>query len=177
MEARHPTSVETPAQQILAALKRAGIDLIASLPDQWLGDLLRRCEEDPEITHVKLAREDDGVGICAGAYLGGRKAALICQNAGLLLSVNAIAGMAYHHQIPFLILAAHRGCFDDGHYYQMYKGRMTEPVLRAMGLPYYVLEGPGQFHLIEEGSRQSLLSRLPLVLLLRRGALVAGATK
>jgi sulfopyruvate decarboxylase subunit alpha len=175
MNALHAASGEAPAARILAGLRRAGIDLVASLPDQWLGALIKQCEEDAGITHVKLASEDDGIGICAGAYLGGRKAALVCQNAGLLLSVNALGGMAFHHQIPFLIIAAYRGCFDDGYYYQMYKGRMTEPVLAAMGLPYYVVDGPEQFHLIEQGARQSFLSRLPLVLLLRRRALVASA--
>jgi sulfopyruvate decarboxylase subunit alpha len=166
---------DAPAAQILAGLKRAGIDIVVSLPDQWLGDLIKRCGEDPEITHVQLAREDDGVGICAGAFLGGRKAALICQNAGVLLSVNALGGIAFHHQIPFLVLAAHRGCFDDSYYYQMYKGRTTEAVLRGMGLPYYIIDGPEQFSLIEQGARQSFLSRLPLILLLRRNALVAPA--
>jgi sulfopyruvate decarboxylase subunit alpha len=158
---------------ILEQLKRAGIDLIASLPDQWLGGLIQQCESDPAITHISLAREDDGVGICAGAYLGGRKAALICQNAGILLSVNALGGMAYHHQIPFLILAAHRGHFDDGQYYQMYKGRLCEPVLAAMGLPYYVVDGPDGLSLIADGAREAFLKRLPVVLLLRRRALVA----
>ena len=169
------SQAEAPAGLIVAGLKRAGIDLVASLPDQWLGDLIGRCDADPDITHVKLAREDDGVGICAGAFLGGRKAALICQNAGVLLAINAVGGMAFHHQIPFLVIAAQRGCFDDGYYYQTYKGRLTEPVLKAMGLPHYVIDGPDQLALVEQGARQAFLSRLPLVLLLRRNALVAKA--
>ncbi len=164
---------EAPAAQILAALKQAGISLVASLPDQWLGDLIGRCEADSEITHIKLAREDDGVGICAGAFLGNRKAALICQNAGILLSANALGAMAFHHQIPFLILAAYRGSFDDNYYYQFYKGRTTVPVIEAIGLPHYVIEGPEEFYLIEPSVRQSFLMRVPLVLLLRRRALVA----
>ena len=157
---------------IVEQLKRAGISLVASLPDQWLRDLIGACEADPAITHVKLAREDDGVGICAGAWLGGRKAAVICQNSGVLLSANALGGVAFHHQIPLLMLTAHRGCFDDNQYYQMYKGRITEPVLRAMGLPHYVIDGPEQFPLIEQAARQAYLSRLPMILLLRRRALV-----
>ena len=156
---------------ILEHLKRAGIDLVASLPDQWLGELIRQCDEDPAITHIKLAREDDGVGICAGAFLGGRKAALICQNAGVLLSVNALGGIAYHHQIPFVIVAAHRGHFDDNQYYQQYKGRLCEPVLEAMGLPHYVIEGPEQLSLIVDGAREAFLKRMPVVLLLRKQAL------
>src|SRR5438034_7202822 len=116
---------------ILYHLNCAVFDLVASLPDQWLGELIRQCEEDPAITHIRLAREDDGVGICAGAFLGGRKAALICQNSGVLGSVNALGGMAFHHQVPLLIIAAHRGTLEDNQYYQMYKGRLCEPVLAA----------------------------------------------
>lgn len=55
----------------------------------------------------------------------------------------------------------------------MYKGRLTEPVLKAAGFPYYVIDGPEQLHLVEQGARQAFLSRLPLTLLLRRNALVA----
>ena len=156
---------------ILEHLKRAGIDLVASLPDQWIGELVKQCEADPAITHIRLAREDDGVGICAGAWLGGRKAALICQNAGVLLAVNALGGIAYHHQIPFLILAAHRGHFDDGQYYQQYKGRLCEPVLAAMGQPHYVVDGPDELSLIADASREAFLKRMPVVLLLRKRAL------
>lgn len=159
-------------ERIVDHLKRAGISLVASLPDQWLGPLIERCESDPDLTHVKLAREDEGAGICAGAYLGGRKAALVCQSSGVLLSANALGGIAFHHQIPFLVLAAHRGSFDDNQYYQMYKARVMVPVLEGLGLPYHVIDGPEQFALIEQGARQAFLSRMPLVLLLRRRALV-----
>jgi len=159
--------------EILERLKRAGITLVASLPDQWLGNLIRECESDREITHIRLAREDDGVGICAGAFLGGRKGALICQNSGVLLSVNALGGVAFHHQIPLLVIAAHRGCYDDNQYYQMYKGRVTERVLEGMGLPHYVIDGPEQLSLIEDGVRHAYLNRLPVVLLLRKRALLS----
>lgn len=156
---------------ILGELKRAGIDLVASLPDQWLGDLIRQCETDPAITHIRLAREDDGVGICAGAWLGGRKAALVCQNSGVLLAVNALGGIAFHHQIPLLVIAAHRGHHDDNQYYQMYKGRICEPVLKAMGLPHWVIDGPDELPMIGDAARQAYLNRLPVVVLLRKKAL------
>lgn len=162
----------SPARLIVSALKRAGIDLVASLPDKWLSDLIEEIAADPVIFHVRVAREDDGVGLCAGAYLGGRKAALVCQNAGLLLSANALAGYALHHQIPFLVLSAYRGSHDDTYYYQMYKGRVTLPVLDALGLPHHVVASPTDFYLIEEGAQQAYLTRMPVVLLLTRRALL-----
>jgi sulfopyruvate decarboxylase subunit alpha len=156
---------------ILGELKRAGIDLVASLPDQWLGDLIKQCEADPAITHIRLAREDDGVGICAGAWLGGRKAALVCQNSGVLLAVNALGGIGFHLQIPLLVIAAHRGHYDDGQYYQMYKGRICEPVLQAMGLPHWVVSTKDEISIIGDAARQAYLNRLPVVVLLRKKAL------
>lgn len=160
------------AQQLVARLKSQDIKFVASLPDQWLKDLILACEADTELRHVRLAREDDGVGLCAGAWLGGMRAALICQNSALLLAANVLAAMAHHHQIPFLVLAAQRGSFDDNQYYQMYKGRVAEPLLSALGLPYHVIDGPEDFDLVQHGARQAYLCRQPLVLLLRRRALV-----
>ena len=162
----------TPAEQIVGGLKRAGITLAASLPDKWLAPAIDAIDADPEITHVRLTREDDGVGLCAGAFLGGRRAALVCQNAGLLLATNALAGFALHHQIPLLVLAAYRGSFDDGFYYQMYKGRVTVPVLQALGLPHHVVDAPEGLAIVEQAAREAFLTRLPVVVLLRRAALL-----
>jgi len=169
------TDAKTRAGQILAALKQAGITLVAALPDAWLTDVIEAIAADSGMTLVRVTREDEAVGICAGAYLGGRKAAVLAQNAGFLLSVNALAGLAMHHQIPVLLLLAQRGEADDNQYYQVYKGRVTEPVLRAMGLPYHRISGPEHYALIGAALQQAELSRMPVALLLSRAALLGGA--
>jgi sulfopyruvate decarboxylase subunit alpha len=160
------------AALILAELKAAGIDLVATLPDSWLSDLIDAIAADPAMTLVRVTREDEAVGICAGAYLGGRKAAVLAQNAGVLLSVNALAGLALHHQIPLLLLVAHRGGAEDNQYYQVYKGRVTVPVLNALGLPHHGVIGPADYRLIGLARRQAELARLPVLLLFDRLALV-----
>lgn len=159
---------------IVGELKRAGISIVASLPDQWIGGLIDACAAEPAFRHIRLTREDEGVGICAGAFLGGRKAALVCQSSGILLAANALAGIALHHQIPFVVIAAHRGSFDDNQYYQMYKARVMEPVIAGLGLPYHMIDGPEQFGIIGDSVRQAWLNRMPVILLLRRRALVEG---
>jgi sulfopyruvate decarboxylase TPP-binding subunit len=87
---------KTRATAILAAIKKAGINLIASLPDINVLDLIDALERDAEVEHVPLCREEEGIGICAGARLVGRKPALIMQNAGLLNSCNGIVLPAYN---------------------------------------------------------------------------------
>jgi hypothetical protein len=49
---------------------------------------------------------------------------------------------------------------------------VCEPVLEALGLPHYVIDGPEQLSLIADGARLAYLNRLPVVLLLRRRALL-----
>src|SRR5215831_7271337 len=78
------------ATLIVGALKSTGIKLVATLPDEKMVEVIRAVEHDGELRHVPLCREEEGIGICAGAYLAGVKTALIMQNAGFLNSCNAL---------------------------------------------------------------------------------------
>lgn len=158
------------AAAIVAALQAAGIDLVATLPDAWMTDLIEALATAPGMTLVRVTREDEAVGLCAGAWLGGRRAAVLAQNAGVLLSTNMLAGLAMHHQIPLLLLVAQRGGLDDDQYYQVYKGRVTAPVLTAIGVPHHAVEGPQHYGRIGEAFRQANLARLPVALLMQRAA-------
>jgi sulfopyruvate decarboxylase subunit alpha len=177
MRPLRPRSDRDKAKLIVDALKRAGIDLIATLPDTWLTGLIETIDADPAMTLVRVTREEEGVGICAGAFLGGRKAALVAQNAGMLLAANALAALAMHHQIPLLLLLAHRGGPDDNQYYQIYKGKVTLPVATALGLPCHMVVGIEDYHLIEQGFRQAYLARSPVALLFMRKALLGDDTE
>ena len=66
------TDAKKRATDILAAIKKAGIDFVASLPDINCLDLINALERDSEIEHVPLCREEEGIGICAGARLVGK---------------------------------------------------------------------------------------------------------
>jgi sulfopyruvate decarboxylase subunit alpha len=162
-----------PTRRLLEGLRGAGVTIVASLPDKWLGELVTAVGVDPEFTHVPVTREDEGVGICMGAYLGGKRGALLCQNAGLLLAANALAGYAHLHQIPMLVLCAYRGTHEDAYYYQMYKGRVTVPVIEGLELPYRVVETPDRLGELGDLMRMADLRRSPAVLLLGKRALGA----
>lgn len=125
------------AAAILAGLKQAGIDFVATLPDEKMLELIRAVERDTELKHVPLCREEEGVGICAGAYLAGKKTAIIMQNAGFLNSCNALTTTSLQFQIPILMLIYYAGDIGDRGFTTL--GSITEPVLKAMGFRTYVL--------------------------------------
>ncbi len=123
---------------ILEGLKEAGINLIATLPDINLRELLGLVEsEDGSLVHVPLCREEEGIGICAGAYLVGKKCALIMQNGGLFNSVNGIVSTLLQYQIPLLLLVYYAGDLGDRTFSTT--GAATEPVLNALGIRSYTL--------------------------------------
>lgn len=161
------------AAAIRDALRAAGIDLVATLPDAWLGETIAAIDQAGDMRLVRVTREEEGVGICAGAFLAGRKAALLCQNAGFLLSVNALAGLALHHHIPVLMLLADRGAADDDQFFQSYKGRVTGPVLNALGFPCHRLDRVENAGVIGDAARQARLARSPVAVLLS-GKLLRG---
>jgi sulfopyruvate decarboxylase subunit alpha len=125
------------AAAILAGLKKAGINFIATLPDEKMLELIRAVERDSEIKHVPLCREEEGVGICAGAYLAGKKTAIIMQNAGFLNSCNALTTTSLQFQIPILMLIYYAGDIGDRGFTTL--GSVTEPVIQAMGFRCYIL--------------------------------------
>ena len=68
------------SEAIFNGLKDIGIDFIVSVPCVNLSKLLNMIDEDDEIIHIPVTREEEGIGICAGAYLGGKKPAFLMQN-------------------------------------------------------------------------------------------------
>ena len=96
----------TNSDVVYDALKKCGVRLMSALPETWLVHLIRMAEDDPEMTLVRLAKEEEGVGISAGAHFAGVKSAMLMQNHGFLASVNGIVSFAQLYRIPLLMVVS-----------------------------------------------------------------------
>ncbi|HEY2921906.1 MAG TPA: thiamine pyrophosphate-binding protein [Candidatus Binatia bacterium] len=158
------------AAAIVAGLKNASIDFVATLPDEKILELIRAIEKDTDLKHVPLCREEEGIGICAGAYLAGNKTAIIMQNAGFLNSCNALTTTSLQFQIPLLMLIYYAGDIGDRGFTTL--GSVTEPVLQALGFRSYVLRKREEIDEILSGAQ--LLaddSKKPVAVLLTKSVL------
>jgi len=164
------------AGQILERLHAGGVRLVASLPDSWLTPLIDHLASSREIIHVPVTREDDAVAVAGGAALMGVRAAVLCQNAGVLLATNVLAAFALYHQLPLVVIAAARGGADDGFFYQMYKGQVCSDVARAAGLTVHEVRESCDDWLFERAHEQAWLQRRPVLLLCSRAALLGAPT-
>lgn len=156
----------TPSLAIYRGLKSVGIDFVASVPCVNLQKLLTLIGNDSKIIHLPATREEEGVGLCAGAWMGGRRPALLMQNSGLGNCINALASLNMLYGIPLLIVISHRGGSGESIIGQVPMGQLTAPLLDAMQIPYLSPNpGKGEEAVIECGTDAEKRKRPAAVLL------------
>ena len=128
-----PKAGATWPDEIYQVLRDFDITQFAYVPDAGHKVLIDRSLDDPEVHSVGLTTEEEGVGLLAGAHLGGSRAVLLMQSSGVGNCINFLS-LVRGGQFPFLMLVSMRGDFGEGNPWQMPMGRAVEPVLEAMGV-------------------------------------------
>jgi sulfopyruvate decarboxylase alpha subunit len=154
-------------QDVLDGLKANNIRLIAHVADRVLAPIIRLMEADPHFEVVTLTREEEGIGILTGAYLGGIRGALLLQASGLGNTLNAFGSLAIPYQIPFPILISQRGSFGEHNLVQLAMGRGVPRVLDALGIQVFDMVRPEDVrYTVEMGTKHAIVSRRPVGLTL-----------
>jgi sulfopyruvate decarboxylase subunit alpha len=166
---KQSTDVHRPSQ-ILETLKKLGFGVAIAVPDSWLGEILVRIEQEGVIRLVRATHEEEGLAIACGARLGGQRTVMFVQNAGLLSMGAGMVSLAQRYQFPLLMLVSYRGTVEDPVFYHVPKGRVTEPVLKGIGLAYARVDrdrpiGPQ----IEQAATYAEEASCPFALLLSQG--------
>jgi sulfopyruvate decarboxylase subunit alpha len=163
-----PVSIAN-SQVVYDAMKSAGVRLVSALPETWLVHLIRMADEDPDMTLVRLAKEEEGVGISAGAHFAGIKSAMLMQNHGFLQSINGIVGVSLLYKIPLLMLITDRGTFGEKDPWQTEGGKHTRPVLDALNIARDDIRTPDEVEpKIAKAMTLAQSSLSPVALLLNR---------
>src|SRR5437763_1809445 len=163
-----PVSVAN-SQVVYDAIKGVGVRMVSARPATWLGHLLRMADEDPEMTLVRLAKEEEGVGVSAGAHFAGVKSAMLMQNHGFLQAINGIVGVSLLYKIPLLMLITDRGGFGEKDPWQTEGGKHTRPVLDALHIAHEDLTRPDEVEpKLAKAMTLAQSSLSPVALLLNR---------
>ena len=163
------TATSHRPSQALSALKKVGVRVAVSVPDSWIGGIIDQMERDPDMILIRATHEEEALAIACGSRLGGARTVLLIQNVGLLTMGSGMVSLAMRYQFPILILSSYRGSARDPVYYHVAKGRVTEPVLRGLGLPYAIANPFEPIGLqIEHAAAWAEEASSPFVLLLSR---------
>jgi sulfopyruvate decarboxylase subunit alpha len=155
------------SQAVFDGLKKAGIDFVVSVPCVNLGKVMEMVDCDPDIIHVPVTREEEGFGIAVGAYMGGKKPAILMQNSGLGNSINVLASLFRLYQFPILMIISHRGTEGEFMSAQIPMGEATPGLLDTLEIAYIIPESPEEaLKLLPEAWLLAELGGSPLGILL-----------
>jgi sulfopyruvate decarboxylase alpha subunit len=123
----------------IAALKRNAVRLATYVPDRVLTPLISALHADPEFTTFATTREEEAVGILAGAWMGGMRGALLMQTSGFATLPNALASLAVPYQIPLLLFVSERGTLGEFNWGQALVCKTMRPVLDALAMEHHTI--------------------------------------
>ena len=154
---------------VYRGIKDASIRFLTALPETWLVYLLQMAEDDPDMCLIEVAKEEEAVGIAAGAYFAGTPNIMLLQNHGFLGAINGIVSLAMLYRVPLCMLIAHRGHMGEPYPWHTQGGIITEPVLRGLGIPFDYARDPNKIgQQIREAYTFSRSALSPVALLLTR---------
>jgi sulfopyruvate decarboxylase subunit alpha len=126
-------------EAIVTGLKEAGINFISMLPDSDFTDTQKAVMADKDFKCVPVSNESIGFGVCAGAWLGGKKPALLITTDGIMASAFPLTTLNMQKNIPVLMVIPYRGSLGDGIWFMGPMGAVSEPLLKDLQVAYTVI--------------------------------------
>jgi sulfopyruvate decarboxylase subunit alpha len=156
---------------IIDQIKASGVEFVVSVPDITTSEgLLRPLAKATHPRLIRVCKEDEGIGICAGLAYSGKRALLLIQHTGLLDSINAVRGVAVEYALPICMMV---GLLEKEPgvpplQSKRYGVRIVEPILDAMGIPYHEIETDADVGKIKPAIDGAYASSHPVVMLIGR---------
>lgn len=130
------------SRRILNDLIEADIEFVTTVPCKQLGGVISEIENEDRVLHVPSNKEDEGMGLCVGAYMGGKKPCIIMQNTAIGVTINTLATLVQYYQIPLPMLISFRGEVGEKVACQVEMAIHTKPLLAQLNIPTYHFHHP-----------------------------------
>ncbi len=150
-------------QGVIDIMKACGIDTALTLPCDRMKKLLPLIPQN--FHEIRLMREEGGAGIAAGLFMAGRKPAMVIQSTGIGNSLNVLSSLQKTYDMPLPILASWRGVYKENIPAQVHWGKSLPGVLDNMGIPYIVVEKPGELPAVKSAIFTAYEENTPYIVL------------
>ena len=151
----------------LKVLKDNDVRLVTYVPDNVLTPLIDGVHADNYFMPVVATREDEAIGMAAGAWMGGMKAVTMMQTSGFALTANALASLTVPSQIPTIMIISERGTMGEFQIAQTLVARTMRPVLDSLGIVHHTLTDEDNLPFIVDRSiKQAVMTQAPVAFIL-----------
>ena len=167
VEAAARTISETWDEIVVRVFKANKVELVAYVPDKVLAPLIKRVHADKFFTVLAPPREEEAVGIVAGAYMAGKRGIVLMQTSGFATLPNVLASLAVPFQIPLLMMISERGTLGDFQLGQALVCRTMRPVLDSLSIEHHALTRLDEVEFIVDATiKQAFMTQAPAAMIL-----------
>ena len=155
------------SETFLAVLKNNDIRLVTYVPDNVLTPLIKGVADDPYFKSVVATREDEALGIAAGAWMAGMHGVVLMQTSGFAVIPNALASLIVPSQLPAILVVSERGTLGEFNIGQVLVSRVMRPTLDALAVAHHTLTDEATMRFIVDRSiKQAVATQNPVVFIL-----------
>lgn len=113
------------------------VEFVTTVPCKQLAGVIEKIDQEARIMHVPSNKEDEGMGLCAGAYMGGKRSCIIMQNTAIGVTINTLVTLIQYYQIPLPMLISYRGELGEKVACQVEMAVHTKALLAQLHIPTY----------------------------------------
>jgi sulfopyruvate decarboxylase alpha subunit len=155
------------AETFFATLKENDVRFVAYVPDNVLTPLIKGVTADNYFISVNATREDEAMGLVAGAWMGGMKGVVMMQTSGFAVAPNALASLIVPYQIPAILVISERGTLGEFNIGQTMVARVMRPTLDALGVMHHTLDNESTARFVVDKSiKQAVTTQAPVAFIL-----------
>jgi sulfopyruvate decarboxylase alpha subunit len=159
------------ARDVGEVFRAHDIQLATYVPDAGLARLIDYCHADETMTAAMLTTEEEGIGMIAGAWLGGQRGVLLMQSSGVGNCINTLS-LITSCRMPFLSIVTMRGEWGEFNPWQVAMGQATQATLEASGVIVYRVDDASEMgETVDAAARFVYDSTVPATVLLSQRAI------
>lgn len=151
--------------QIVNDLITNNVEFVTTVPCKQLAGVISGLEESEQIHHVPSNKEDEGMGLCAGAYMGGKRSAIIMQNTAIGVTINTLATLIQYYNIPLPMLISYRGEVGERVACQVEMAVHTKALLNQLNIQTYHFHNPEDVVELPKILNHTFMSKKPTAIL------------
>jgi len=154
-------------EAVVRVLKKNDVSLVTYVPDNVLSRLIKLIEADDYFTVISPTREEEAIGIVAGAYMAGKRGIVLMQTSGFATIVNVLASLVCPYQLPVVVMVSERGTLGEFQLGQSIVCRTMRPVLQSLGMEHFAIQERDHVEFVVNGMiQQAFTTQAPATIIL-----------
>jgi sulfopyruvate decarboxylase subunit alpha len=152
-------------ESIVRDLINNAIEFVTTVPCKQLAGVIEKIDQSDEIFHIPSNKEDEGMGLCAGAFMGGKRSAIIMQNTAIGVTINTLATLIQYYHLPLPMLISYRGELGEPVACQVEMAVHTKALLAQLNIPTYHFHHPDDANELDAILKHCFMCKKPVAIL------------